>query len=103
MRINQILYSSIKKSVQENFISVKKKKKKKKDIKFPISSSDFYCCQNKNFNVNTSKKENMQEYFPGWIKRKSICILISVLAQNKKKLMENGLSKNSENHHRVHF
>ena len=27
--------------------------------------SDFYCCQNKNFNVNTSKKENMQEYFPG--------------------------------------
>ena len=35
MWINQILYSSIKKAVQENFISVKKKEE---DIKFPISS-----------------------------------------------------------------
>ena len=32
MRINQILYSSIKNAVQENFISVKK------DFQFPISS-----------------------------------------------------------------
>ena len=99
MWINQILYSSIKSAVQGNFISVKKKI-------FSFQSAqlrDFYCCQNKNFNVNTSKKEIMQENFPGGIKRKSICIIISVLALNKKKLVENVLSKNSENHLRVHF
>ena len=46
---------------------------------------DFYCCQNKNFNVNISKKEILQENFHGWIKRKLFCIIISVLAQNKKR------------------
>ena len=44
---------------------------------------DFYCCQNKNFNVNISKKEILQENFHGWIKRKPIYKVISVLAQNK--------------------
>ena len=79
--VNQILYSSIKNMVQKNFMSVKKKKI------FSFQSAqlrDFYCRQNKNFNVNISKKEILQENFHGWIKWKSICIIILVLAQNKK-------------------
>ena len=79
--VNQILYSSIKNMVQKNFVCKKKKKI------FSLQSAqlrDFYCCQNKNFNVNISKKEILQENFHGWIKWKPICIIISVLAQNKK-------------------
>ena len=88
--LNQILYSSFKNTVQKNFMSVKKQKI------FSFQSAQlryFYCCENKNFNVNICKKEILEESFHGWIKRKSICIIISVLAQSKRKLIENVLQR----------